>query len=105
MLRVAAGPLFGYDRRMKRTAVILTAGVALLGLPAAAAAQGCKSDKRPVPGTLAAANDPCAQPKAKPKRESATEEKKKVQPGMFKSGNTTFYFGGSIGTEVGVRGR
>lgn len=91
---------------MKRTAIILIAGVALLCLPAVASAQGCKGDKRPVPGTLAAANDPCTQPKAAPNRESATtDDKKKEQPGMFKSGNTTFYFGGSIGTEVGVRGR
>jgi hypothetical protein len=102
---VDAVPLFRYDREMTRTIVILTTGVALLGLPAAASAQGCKNDKRPVPGTLAAANDPCAQPKAAPKREAATEEKKKEQPGMFKSGNTTFYFGGSVSTEVGVRGR
>ena len=90
---------------MKRTAAILIAGAALLCVPAVVSAQGCKGDKRPVPGTLAAANDPCAQPKAAPKRESATDDKKKEQPGMFKSGNTTFYFGGSVSTEVGVRGR
>jgi hypothetical protein len=102
---VDASPLFRYDREMKRTVAILSAGFALLCLPAVASAQGCKSDKRPVPGTLAAANDPCAQPKAAPKRESANDEKKKEQPGMFKSGNTTFYFGGSVSTEVGVRGR
>lgn len=79
---------------------------ALICLPAVAHAQNCNSDKRPVPGTLAAANDPCAQPKAAPSREPVRKsEKKEERPGAFKSGNTTIYFGGSIGTEVGVRGR
>ena len=39
------------------------------------------------------------------KSEKKEPKKKKEQPGMFKSGNTTFYFGGSVSTEVGVRGR
>lgn len=86
----------------KFTLVVLGA---LFCLPAVAHAQNCNSDRRPVPGTLAAANDPCAQPKAAPSREPVRKSEKKEDRPAFKSGNTTIYFGGSLGTEVGIRGR
>lgn len=85
--------------------------IAVLGLVSlsAAHAENCAGADRPVAGTLAAASNPCtpgSKPSArKPVARSTPKEPETRTPGTFKHGNTTVHIGGSMSTDVNVRGR
>jgi hypothetical protein len=85
--------------------------IAVLSLASlsAAHAENCASANRTVAGTLAGASNPCApvsKPSArKPIARSAPKEPGARTPGTYKHGNTTVHIGGSVSTDVTVRGR
>lgn len=83
---------------------LLVAGSATPG----AMARDCKPGNN-VGGTLAAAGNPCTPAPApnarKPVARSAPKEPETRTPGTYKYGNTTVHIGGSVSTDVNVRGR
>jgi hypothetical protein len=90
------------------TSLRFTCLVALfsLALISGASAENCN---QAVAGTLAAGSNPCAplaQPAKKPVvgRSGLKEPDTKV-PGSYRYGDTTVHIGGSVSTDVNVRGR
>lgn len=89
---------------LTRTAMLIPAGLiagAVLAFPASA--EKCAGRPAPVPGTLAAANNPC-QPSARPKKDETARPDEKERANA-RSGGSGFYIGGSVGTDVQFRGR
>jgi hypothetical protein len=91
---------------LKIASLVAAFGVGLASASAAARAETCGSANKPVAGTLAAPSNPCPPPPKKPTvvRRGPKEPEAKA-PGTYKHGNTTIYIGGSVGTDVNVRGR
>jgi hypothetical protein len=90
------------------TSLRFTCLVALfsLALISGTSAENCN---QAVAGTLAAGSNPCAplaQPAKKPVvgRSGLKESDTKV-PGTYRYGDTTVHIGGSVSTDVNVRGR
>jgi hypothetical protein len=86
----------------------------LLGVAAAstfaARAENCASSNRPVSGTLASASNPCTPaPAPNVKKPTVVRGAPKapdaMAPGTYRYGNTTVHIGGSVSTDVNVRGR
>lgn len=83
---------------------MLAAGLAAGGMSVAtAAADTCADRPSPVPGTLAASNHPCQQ-KARAKKDEAAKAAE-TDRATTRPGNSSFYIGGSVGTDVRFRGR
>lgn len=86
--------------------------IAVLGLfsVSAAHAGNCASPNKPVAGTLASASNPCAPAPAPHAKKpavvrSAPKEPSTKAPGTYRYGNTTVHIGGTVNTDVTVRGR
>ncbi len=82
----------------------LLAAVLLACLAASAQAQDCTGRRRPVAGTLAASGSACP-PTTAPSTRPVVQSKKRQPSGLLNSDRTTIHIGGSIQTEVGIRGR
>jgi hypothetical protein len=84
---------------LRRFLPLLAAGMLLA--PGAARAQDCRPDAGVSAGTLAAPQAPCRRTAPAP-----TPRKKDTDPpNVFRSGNTTIQFGGSVQMNATMRGR
>jgi hypothetical protein len=91
-----------------KIAPLLALGVGLAS--SAAQAESCASPNKPVAGTLAAASNPCTpvstpQAKKPPVVRGAPKQSDTKAPGTYQYGNTTVHIGGSVSTDINVRGR
>jgi hypothetical protein len=77
-----------------------------LALTSGTSAENCN---QAVAGTLAAGSNPCKLPMQQAKKpvagRSAPKEPDKKAPGTYRYGDTTVRIGGSVSTDVNVRGR
>jgi hypothetical protein len=90
------------------TSLRFTGLVALFSLTliSGASAENCN---QAVAGTLAAGSNPCKLPTQTAKKpvvgRSGLKEPDKKTPGSYRYGDTTVHIGGSVSTDVNVRGR
>jgi hypothetical protein len=93
-----------YGRNFNMTVAPRVLAVTLLAcLAASAQAQDCTGPRQPIAGTLA--GSACPPPAAAPSSRPVVQSKKRQPSGLLDSDRTTIHIGGSIQTEIGVRGR
>jgi hypothetical protein len=81
--------------------IAIVALCALTAPQAKAAECGTHWNGEAVPGTLASASKPCPPAQRTPPEPPRAKDDR---PGVWRNGNTTIYYGGSISTEFGVGG-